>query len=193
MSLPGRCKPNLQHLAPEAESCLTGVQVPPWINRGRLRVSLAARFWEKVEKTSTCWNWKASGSPIGYGQFRYAGRLEGAHRVAYELLRGPIPAGLEIDHLCRNRACVRPDHLETVTHQVNVARRVTHKIACKNGHPFTKANTRRNARGRACRECGALAARFWRERAAQRLATPRSVAWRASAIPLPPVASGVPS
>lgn len=93
--------------------------------RLELRRSLADRFWEKVEKTETCWNWTASLNGNGYGQFAletWPLVLRGAHRIAYLLVVGPIPEGLDLDHLCRNRRCVNPAHLEPVTRQVNLRR-----------------------------------------------------------------------
>lgn len=76
-------------------------------------------FWIKVQKTSGCWNWQAAKNQ-GYGTFRG----QRAHRWAYEKLVGPIPEGLTIDHLCRNRGCVNPSHMEPVTASEN-ARRAT--------------------------------------------------------------------
>lgn len=119
------------------------------------------RFWAKVNKTEACWEWTASLHPSGYGQFMYVGhRPRAAHRVAYEWLRGPIPEGLVLDHLCRNRTCVNPDHLEPVTHRENILRGVgasarnVVKTRCDQGHPFDKANTYIDQRGRrTCRTC----------------------------------------
>ena len=82
----------------------------------------SARFWSKVEKTPTCWLWRGGLHGHGYGQVRWDGRRQKAHRVSYQMFNGPIPDGLELDHLCRTRACVRPDHLEAVTHRTNCLR-----------------------------------------------------------------------
>lgn len=84
-------------------------------------------FWDRVEKRDGCWPWQGAVAPNGYGLvncLNHSGRRStaGAHRVAYELERGPIPDGLELDHLCRNSVCVNPAHLEPVTHQENVRR-----------------------------------------------------------------------
>lgn len=75
-----------------------------------------------MEKTDGCWNWKGTLFRNGYGAFGVSGKTCGAHRVAYELAIGPIPAGLQLDHLCRNRGCVNPGHLEPVTGTVNTGR-----------------------------------------------------------------------
>jgi hypothetical protein len=85
------------------------------------------RFWPKVEITPDHWFWRASKDQLGYGRFRGSGRKGGelkAHRVAYELVKGSIPDGLELDHLCRIPACVNPEHLEPVTHAENLRRGV---------------------------------------------------------------------
>lgn len=73
------------------------------------------RFWRHVDKTDTCWLWLGSGVRGGYGQFYLDGRRVSAHRFAYKMLVEPIPDGYEVDHLCRVRNCVNPDHLEAVT------------------------------------------------------------------------------
>jgi hypothetical protein len=131
----------------------------------RVRVRpIEERFWEKVEKSDGCWVWTASQTSTGYGQFLVSGCPRKAHRVAYELVVGPIPAGLVIDHLCRNRLCVNPSHLEPVTHRVNILRGTAPSVLaalrthCVNGHEYTPGNTYFNRRGtqagrRRCRIC----------------------------------------
>lgn len=120
------------------------------------------RFWEKVEKSDGCWLWLGAKNKLGYGSFG-AGSLgsNAAHRFAYEALVGPIPEGLELDHLCRNPSCVNPSHLDPVTHHENILRgnappainaRKTH---CKRGHEFTPDNTYtlKSSDGRDLRDC----------------------------------------
>jgi hypothetical protein len=80
------------------------------------------RFWAKVEITDTCWLWIAGTTHDGYGHFWIGETHVGAHRYAYELLVGPIPAGLDLDHICCVTRCVRPDHLRPMTREANVSR-----------------------------------------------------------------------
>lgn len=116
-------------------------------------------FWNRVDKSDDCWLWMGSRTSSGYGRWWISERRwVRAHRVAYELAKGPIPSGLEIDHLCRVRHCVNPAHLEAVSHKENVLRGEgdynARKTQCKNGHEFTAENTYvRPTGGRACRTC----------------------------------------
>ena len=82
--------------------------------------SVEERFWAKVDKTETCWLWTAQLDRHGYGRFWFTDSLRAAHRVAYELEVGPIPAGMEIDHACHTPACVKPTHLRPVTKKQNM-------------------------------------------------------------------------
>jgi hypothetical protein len=137
-------------------------------------VSAEQRFWQYVDKTEDCWNWTGWTYRHGYGGFRPGGRGDPngyAHRFSYEATLGPIPDGLEIDHLCRNRRCVRPDHLEPVTHAENHRRRRGIKTGpynvgdrCRRGHSRAE-HTAINRQGfRYCRECSRLAQQRHRAR-----------------------------
>lgn len=109
-----------------------------------------------------CWNWTRYVMKTGYCQIMVRGRKQYLHRVTYSTLVGPIPEGLQIDHLCRNRTCCNPEHLEAVTGRVNILRsenftakrsRQTH---CIHGHPFDEVNTYIAPNGtRKCRTCRA--------------------------------------
>lgn len=96
------------------------------------------------------------GKDRGYGQFWDGTKTVRAHRFSYELARGKIPEGLDLDHLCRNRACVRPDHLEPVTDKENVHRSPIHfatRTHCPKGHPYSEENTYVSPQGRTCKKC----------------------------------------
>jgi hypothetical protein len=117
-----------------------------------------------------CWEWTASINEGGYGQIGMGRpqKMRKAHRVLYELLVGPIPAGLELDHLCRNRRCVRPSHLEPVTHQENMLRgngaasANAAKTHCAKGHPFSRVSP--SSRRRLCDICERARKKAWRNR-----------------------------
>ncbi len=122
------------------------------------------RFWSHVEKSEKgCWLWAASCQPSGYGQTWDGVTVLLAHRVAYQLSKGEIPAGYEIDHLCRVRRCVNPEHLEAVTKRENMRRSGWYeklgsfrrdRPTCKYGHQWTEENTARDKQGyRVCRAC----------------------------------------
>jgi hypothetical protein len=117
------------------------------------------RFWAKVE-VGLCWEWTAATNGCGYGWFRFEGRGRLAHRLAWEILVGPIPEGYDIDHLCRNTLCVNPDHLEPVTRSENLKRghlpggsANKAKAHCLRGHPFDAANTYVHRGKRHCKAC----------------------------------------
>lgn len=124
--------------------------------------SVEERFWEKVDRQddSDCWPWLGGTRRGGYGEFWVEGRIVTAHRFAYELLIGPIPAGLALDHRCEQPSCVNPFHCEPATNVENVLRGASgpavnaRKTHCHRGHPFDEENTyfRPNGR-RSCRRC----------------------------------------
>lgn len=133
------------------------------------------RFWNKVDASGDCWLWiGATFTPKAYGQFRVGKRLVKAHRYAWEDLVGKIPPDMTIDHLCRVKLCVNPDHLEVVTASINSIRGMKNRIpkpphvpqkrgakrkeVCKRGHLLAEARTYRRGHYevRACRKCQQL-------------------------------------
>ena len=114
----------------------------------------------KVRKSDGCWLWAGGRTEAGYGRFSVGGASRSAHRMVYQVLRGPVDPSLDLDHLCRNPRCVNPEHLEPVTHRENLLRgdtvsgRQAAKDTCSQGHPFSPENTHiRPGGGRRCRAC----------------------------------------
>lgn len=140
-----------------------------------MKQTVSDRFLAKiVAYPNGCWIWQASTNASGYGQFWVDGRAVKAHRFAYELLVGPIPGGLELDHLCRVRNCVNPAHMEPVTHAENVRRGEsfsainTGKTHCPQSHPYSGDNLYVRTNGyRECRTCHRAESRAYRARKAQ--------------------------
>ena len=119
------------------------------------------RFDDKIDENlaSDCWLWDGAKTPGGYGLF-YDGKLGSAHRWSYEYTNGKVPAGMQIDHLCRVRGCVNPDHMEVVTQQENIKRgdcgkHHTNKTHCPYGHPYSGDNLYISPKSgsRACKIC----------------------------------------
>jgi hypothetical protein len=126
------------------------------------------RFWAKVDRTDGCWLWTAGRDGPGYGQLKVDEQTVKAHRFSYELHVGPIPDGLELDHLCRVRHCVNPAHLEPVTHAENcrrgtVGQNMATKTHCPQGHPYEGDNLAIDRNGsRRCRACARDRTRAYR-------------------------------
>lgn len=116
------------------------------------------RFFEKVEKTDSCWNWTGYKTNKGYGLFRFNGKTSRSHRVIYNLTYGFIDDTLVIDHICKNRSCVNPDHLELVSQNENIRRGLSGKINnfqstkthCPKGHEYSGIT---KSGYRICRRC----------------------------------------
>lgn len=155
----GLCRKHYQRLMK------TGSTAPPVGStlRGRLLSNLVVDLnAPRLIDNSACWLWTRYRDEDGYGHIARNGRAPGVHIVAWELFRGPVPDGLELDHLCRVRHCANPDHLEPVTRAENVGRTPLHAFAlanaakdkCDSGHEFTEANTYTKRNGsRECRAC----------------------------------------
>lgn len=130
------------------------------------------RFWLKVDTSGDCWLWAGTLRPDGYGRFGVDGQDYYAHRWAYQLLIGPIPEGLTLDHLCRVRHCVNPEHLEPVTNAENVRRgegitaRQSRQDRCLRGHLYAQHGAVTKKGWRQCRACQ----RLWQRRKNERLA-----------------------
>lgn len=129
------------------------------------------RFWGKVNKTDDCWLWTGCLADTGYGRLTYNTEQWYAHRLSYVLHKGEISEGLVLDHLCRNRACVNPDHLQAVPQSINVLRGLNkagfeqiNRTHCPKGHAYDLANTYYDKRNwRQCRACNRARSRRYAE------------------------------
>lgn len=136
------------------------------ISAAKMGAPYEVRFWAKVDKNGLngCWLWTAALHPDGYGRFEH----RPAHRIAWEFIKGPVPEGLELDHLCRVRPCVNPSHLEPVTRRENVRRgalpemlreKAAAQTHCYKGHPLSGDNLVLQGpakKFRVCRTCRAV-------------------------------------
>ena len=133
----------------------------------RLRVH-DSRFWRHVDDSGDCWEWKGTKDRKGYGQFTVNKKHFFAHRWAYEALVGPIAEGMVVDHLCRNRACCNPSHMEIVTPVENVKRgegitaQNSRKDKCQCGQSYFIAHRKDGRSYRYCRACKNEYQRRWR-------------------------------
>jgi hypothetical protein len=151
--------------------------------RAAEKTKLRDRFLAKVgplDPVTTCREWQGTMSCTGYGLISVQGRYRGAHRVAYELFKGPVPDGLDVHHICRNPRCVSWDHLQAVTRSQNAVFGIGPQVTrarnysthgstpdtCKRGHPMSGENLYVSPDGkqRACRECGRARCRGWMRR-----------------------------
>jgi hypothetical protein len=123
--------------------------------------NIEGRFHAKYTIIDTCWIWQGAKINSGYGIFTDEyGKTVTAHRWSYQYFKGAIPEGCVVDHICRNPACVYPQHLQAISQSDNIKRSLLVKqrsarTHCKNGHEFTPENTKyvKGQRGRRCAKC----------------------------------------
>lgn len=127
---------------------------PAWGNEFSF-VEPMHRFMNSIEVSGKCWLWQKGTDVNGYGQFSIRGVMLKAHRFIYEVYENKIPADKEIDHLCRQKNCVNPEHLEAVPHSVNMKRISLSMSSCRAGHEYNEVNTRNylNKQGKLIRTC----------------------------------------
>ena len=128
-------------------------------------------FMNKIKQSRNCWVWTSTKDKSGYGRFKLNYKMVSAHRLSYELFKCEIPIGLDLDHLCCNKSCVNPDHLEAVTTKENIRRGNTGKYIhlfqklkthCKRGHEYSQKNTYLYKKIRHCMECNRIRSRNYR-------------------------------
>lgn len=132
-------------------------------------------LWSRcaIGSPTDCWLWVGPIDKGGYGRIGVDYRNRSAHSVAYELVKGPVPVGFELDHICRNRSCINPAHLEPVTHQENMRRgfpggKRRNKTHCVHGHEYTEQNTYHRPNGsKVCKTCilGAMKLKYQERKA----------------------------
>lgn len=128
---------------------------------------------DRIVRAGRCWIWQGAQSGpdaprgMGYGLATYEGKRQQAHRVSYQVFVGPIPDGLQIDHTCRQRMCVNPDHLEPVTQQENLLRGVLARTHCKRGHEYAEGS----------RDCLLCARERWHKKAESKKHARRSASF----------------
>lgn len=136
--------------------CKKGLESPFWQGvPGKIMLRT------EINPDTKCWDWKGPINNNGYGVTYILGQVVYSHRLMYREFVGPIPAGMELDHLCKNPACCNPAHLEAVTHHENVKRSDTFAMGspnrdkpfCSRGHPYSGENLRVIGKKRYCKEC----------------------------------------